>query len=277
MRRLLREPLVHFLLIGAALFVAFGLAGKPSGGAAGSIVVSKAQVASLASGFTSTWQRPPTPAELEELIQDHVREEVYYREALTLGLDKDDATIRRRLRQKMEFFSDDLVPQMAPTDAELAEYLKAHPQTFRAGPRFSFSHVYLDPKKHGQNLSHDAARLLERLARSGDRVDAARWGDSIALEHAFHDLPEEEVVKRFGAPFAASLSKLSLGRWEGPIESGYGAHLVFLDTRTAGAVPELSAVRDRVAREWTDARRLEANEAFYQGLLKKYRVTIERP
>jgi len=132
MKRLLREPLVHFLLIGTALFLAFDLAGKRDDGAPGTIVITREQLASLASGFTRTWQRPPTDEEMEGLIQNRLREEVFCREALALGLDKDDAVIRRRLRQKMEFVSEDLAAQGEPTDAELGAYLKEHPNEFRA-------------------------------------------------------------------------------------------------------------------------------------------------
>jgi hypothetical protein len=132
MKRLLREPLVHFLLIGAALFVVFGLLGKDTGTVPGAIVITKEQIASLAADFQRTWQRPPTTDEREALIQDRLREEVYYREAMALGLDKDDPIIRRRLRQKMEFISEDVAAQAEPTDAELAAYLSAHPDAFRA-------------------------------------------------------------------------------------------------------------------------------------------------
>jgi hypothetical protein len=277
MKRLLNEPLVHFLLLGAALFVVFGFAGKRTDGAPGKIVVTEGQTASLEFGFTRTWQRPPTPEELEGLIQDRVREEVYCREAMALGLDKDDTIIRRRLRQKMEFISDDLVAQIEPTDAELSAYLRAHPDSFRVEPRYTFSQIYLSPEKHGTDLARDAERLLARLARAGAEADASRLGDPFLLEHTFDAVPAGEVAKQFGDKFASTLGELAIGRWQGPVESGYGVHLVFIGARTDGGVPELAMVRSAVHREWANGRRLEANETFYQGLLKKYSVTIERP
>jgi len=277
MRRLLREPLVHFLLIGAALFVVYGLFGKGAGGAPGTIVITKGQIASLTSGFTRTWQRPPTPEELEGLIQDRVREEVYCREAVGLGLDKDDTVIRRRLQQKLEFISDDLVAQADPSDDELNAYLQSHPDSFRAEPRFTFKQVYLSPERHGADLGRDAARLRAQLERAGAKVDVSRFGDPSLLEHTFDAVPEGEVSKQFGEKFAGSLGELAPGRWQGPIESGYGVHLVFVGARTDGGVPRLATIRDQVRREWLNAKRLEANQKVYEGLRKKYSVTVERP
>jgi hypothetical protein len=277
MKRLLREPLVHFLLIGAALFAVSGFVGKRADTAPGAIVITRGQIASLASGFTRTWQRPPTADELEGLIQDRVREEVYYREATALGLDKDDTIIRRRLRQKMEFVSEDVAAQAEPTDAELDTYLREHPDAFRVEPRFTFRQVYLSQEKHGADLARDAAGMLASLTKARPGAEASRFGDPFLLGNAFDDVPAGEVAKQFGESFAARLAEVTPGRWQGPIESGYGLHLVFVASRTDASVPELATIHDAVRREWVNAKRLEANEAFYRGVLKKYNVTIDRP
>jgi hypothetical protein len=277
MKTLLREPLVHFLLLGAGLFVAFGLVGERTGREPGEIVATQAQIESLAIGFARTWQRPPTDTELEGLIQDYIREEVYYREAMALGLDKDDIVIRRRLRQKMEFVTDDVTAQAEPTNAELSAYLKAHPETFRVERRFTFSQVYLNPDRHGQNLARDAELLRAKLNEAGVKADVSALGDPFLLNHTFEATPGSEVAKQFGEAFATKLGALSPGQWQGPVESGYGVHLVFVGQRTGGRVPALKEVREAVRREWANAERLEANEKLYQGLLKRYKVTIERP
>ncbi len=277
MKRWLHEPLVHFLLLGAALFLVFGLFGKPSGGKPGAIVVTQGQIASMVSGFTSTWQRPPTPEELERLIQDRVKEEVYSREAMALGLDQDDTIIRRRLRQKMEFLSDDVAAQAEPSDAELSAYLQEHPDSFRIEPRFTFRQVYLSPERRGESLAQDTAQVLAQLRQAGGEADISQLGDPFLLERAFDAVPEGEVAKLFGDKFAVRLAELTPGSWQGPVESGYGVHLVFVGDRTDGGVPALGDVRDAVYREWANAKRLDANEAFYRSLRKKYSVTIERP
>jgi hypothetical protein len=277
MKRILREPLLHFLLLGAAIFAAYGLVSKRISAEPGKIVISAGQVAAMAEGFTRTWRRPPTGEEIEGLIKDRVQEEVYCREAMALGLDKDDSIIRRRLRQKIEFVTDDVTALAEPTDDQLGAYLKAHADTFRVQRQFTFSQVYLNPERHGENLVRDTAELLVQLQQAGDNTDVSELGDSFLLEHNFQSLPTSEVVKQFGEKFAAKLGELSTGQWDGPIESGYGVHLVRISERTEGQVPELAEVRDAVRREWANARRLEANDKFYQELLNRYVVTIERP
>lgn len=276
MKKILRAPLLHFLLLGTAIFAAYGLMSRRTGDEPGKIVISEGEVAAMAEGFARAWQRPPSRDELEGLIRDRVQEEVYCREAMALGLDKDDTIIRRRLRQKMEFVSDDVAALGEPTEYDLGAYLKAHADTFRVPRQFTFSQVYLNPQRRGENLVKDTAELLAQLQQAGDKADVAKLGDSFLLEHKFQSLPASEVVKQFGEKFATRLGELSLGQWDGPIESGYGVHLVWISERTEGRVPELAEVRDAVRREWANARRLEANDKFYQELLKRYVITIER-
>jgi hypothetical protein len=197
--------------------------------------------------------------------------------ALALGLDKDDIIIRRRLRQKMEFVTDDVVAQIQPTDDELNAYLIAHPDPFRLRQLFSFSQVYLDPRKHGEDLARDTAQLLVQLNQAGGGADVSALGDSLSLEHTFAAVPGSEVANQFGKNFAAKLGELASGQWQGPVESGYGAHLVFISERTEGRLPGLTEVRDAVRREWDNAQRLEAKEKRDEAMLKRYVVTIDRP
>lgn len=277
MKQLFREPLLHFLLLGAGLFVGFGLVDKRTSGEPGKIVITQGQIEHLAAGYNRVYGRPVSPEELEGLIDDYVREEVYYREALALGLDRDDPVIRNRLRLKMEFISDDVAAQAEPTEEQLRRYLQEHPDTFRIEPRFTFSQVYLNPERHRESLAHDAAQLLTQLNQAGDKADVSELGDPFLLEHNFAALAASEVVKQFGEKFAARLGELPRDQWQGPVESGYGVHLVFVLETTQGRVPTLEEVRDAVRREWANARRLEVNEKFYQNLLKRYTVTVERP
>jgi hypothetical protein len=276
MKRILQEPLLHFLLLGAALFLAYGVMPSPGVGAgADEIVVTMGQVENLAATFTKTWQRPPTPEELTGLVRGRVREEVYYREAMAMGLDKDDTVIRRRLRQKMEFISEDVTAQTEPTDEELADYLQTHPDSFRIEPTFTFRQLYLNPEKHNENLSHDAEQLIAKLNEAGANEDTASLGDLLMLAHQFAAASASEISHLFGDQFSAKLPELTPGQWLGPIESGYGVHLVRVSERTEGRLPALAEVRDAVRREWDNARRLEANDKFYQELLKRYTVKIE--
>ncbi len=278
-KSLLREPLVHFLLLGAGLFLidAWLRAAAPAARASTEIVVSEARIASLAQNFRRTWQRPPTKEELDGLIESFVKEEVMVREALALGLDRDDAIIRRRLQQKMEFVSEEAAALARPTDEDLAKYLAANADAFRAEPRVSFKQAYLDPGKRGAQLPTDAKRLLDAL--NGARPpDPAQAGDRLLLlEPRYEDTPQAEVARLFGADFAAALVKLPVGRWVGPITSGYGAHLVRVDALAPGGMPALDEARPLVEREWANAKRQELGKAFYDKLRAKYAITVQTP
>jgi len=276
MKRVLHEPLVHFLVLGAVLFVAYRLVSTPGRSEGrGEITVTQGQIDNLISGFSKAWRREPTPDELAGLIRDHVQEEVYCREAIALGLDKDDTIIRRRLRQKMEFISEDLAAQGEPSEAELAGFLRTHSDSFRSEPRFTFRQVFLDPEKHGANLARDAAQILSQLNRAHSGADAAAAGDPFLLDSEFTSMTSGDMTRQFGPRFLTRLQALEPGRWQGPVESGFGVHLVLVTERIEGRMPALAEVRDAVRREWEEARRVKANEAFYRKLLARYTVRIE--
>lgn len=274
MRKVLSEPLVHFLLLGALLFAGYEWMnrGQPE---PGRIVVAQGQIDSLKASFTRVWQRPPTPSELDGLIQDHIREEVLAREAKALGLDLDDTVIRRRLRQKMEFIAHDLATLEEPTEADLREFLAKHEERFRIEPRLTVRQIYLNPSQRGDALERDAERLLAELNRPGAKVDFRSLGDATMLNPELVDVPAGEVSRQFGEEFAQYVESLPVGLWKGPVSSGYGMHLVIVETRTPGRTPELAEIREEIVREWAEARRREQNEQFYQELRKQYAVTIE--
>ena len=274
-KNLVREPLLHFLLLGAMIFGAFKFISSGTIDP-GKILITQGRIESLEVAFSRTWRRPPTASELEGLIRDYVREEVFAREAVALGLDKDDTIIRRRLRQKLEFVSEDVAAHAEPTDEQLRAYMKEHADAFRGDRRFTFRQVYLNPQQHGANLRRDMSQLLAQLRRSGGQTDISAVGDSLLLENEFKGIAAAEVVKQFGEQFAATLGEVPVGQWQGPLESGFGVHLVLMTERTDGSMPALEDVRAAVRREWMNASRLEANEKFYGTLLQRYNVTIER-
>jgi hypothetical protein len=276
-RGLLREPLVHFFVAGVALFAVWE--GRSNGAATRTdrIVVSAATVETLAGNWARIRHRPPTAAELEGLIDDHIREEVLYREALALGLDRDDTIIRRRLRQKLEFVSEDVAVQVEPTEAQLEAFLSENPDAFRVEPRHSFRHVFLSPGRRGAALGRDAEQLLAALNQPGETQRVEEEGDPFLLPFEFDATPSEEVRRLFGEEFAVALPTLEPGRWQGPIRSGYGVHLVLVERRVPGRVPALGEVRDSVRREWMAKTRRDTNEAFHQRLRSRYTVAVERP
>jgi hypothetical protein len=224
-----------------------------------------------------TWQRPPTAQELDALIRDYVREEVYSREAMTLGLDSEDVIIRRRLKQKLEFMTEDVAAQLEPTEEELRTYLKAHSDAFRVEQRFTFKQIYLNPELRRNDLARSAAQLLAKLQTFDAKIDVSNLGDALLLEHDFNAVPASEITRQFGDKFVAKLAELPIGQWQGTIESGFGVHLVYVSDRIEGRIPPLKEVRSAVRREWANAQRQKANEQFYSGLLERYTVIIESP
>jgi PPIC-type PPIASE domain len=275
LQTILREPLLHFLVLGALLFVLFDLVGAPREAPKDRIVVSAAQIENLALLFRRTWRRPPTQAELDGLIADHVKEEILYREALALGLETDDIVIRRRLRQKMEFISEDIAAQAEPTEAELQAFLAEHAERYREPARVSFSQVYLSPERRGAAARSDAERVL--VALDAGRTDPAVSGDPFLLEQDYRLQTPHDIERLFGERFAAGIAELPVGHWAGPLESGYGLHVVLVRERTQSQLPALDEVREPVLRDWRAARRDEANQAFYDALRARYDVTVERP
>lgn len=270
MGRLLREPLLHFLVLGALLFVVYGWMGGGVTDRTREIVVDAGRIASLQAQFERVWQRPPTAAERAGLVETFVREEVLYREGLALGLDRDDPVIRRRVGQKMGFIADGLAPR-APTEQELQAWLDAHPADYEIEARTSLEQVFFDPQRHGAALDGELGRAQAALAGG---AAAATIGDRTLLPAWLEHVPASEVERQFGRAFATAVAQLPVGAWE-PVRSGYGVHLVRVVAREDAHGPALGAVRAEVERDLLHARAQEANEAFYQELRARYTVRIE--
>ena len=282
MRRVLKEPLFHFLLIGAALFAVFGWArvGERSGDDS-TIVVSAGRIQQLAGIFAKTWQRPPTKQELQGLIDDFVLEEIYYRQAREMGIDRDDTVIRRRLRQKLEFLTDDAAALVEPSDEELAAYLAENEERFRRDSVYSFRQIYINPEKHGNDGSDgkngdglvDYVEKTLAALRAGETVQ----GDSGLLPESHAGAAGRTVNATFGRGFAEQLDALEMGSWQGPVESGLGVHLVLVQSREPGVVPPLEEIRPVVEREWANEKRIEMREKMNEDLKGDYDIVIEWP
>lgn len=269
-KKLLREPLVHFLLIGAALFMFYGLTNEKGSEAPNRIVVNSGQVEQLSANFKRTWLRPPTKGELNALVENYVREEVFYREALAMGLDQNDPQVRRRMRMKLEFILEDLSAQEV-TDEELTVFLQKHPDKFRSEAQLSFQQVFLNPDKR-KDLATDAKKLLVSL-NGGYKPETL--GDSTLVPSEYSLATQSEIARSFGERFAEDAIKLVLGDWTGPVYSAYGGHLLKVSERVEAHLPELADIRALVEREYQVQRRKEQKNLAYQKLREGYEVTIE--
>jgi hypothetical protein len=277
--KFLREPLVHFLFIGAAIYLLYGAFAETAPEETDkTIVVSAAEVEWMQTSWQKRWNRPPTPEELDGLIQQYIRETVLYREALTMGLNKHDQVIRRRLAQKLEFLAKDLVALIPPTDEELVAYFDAHKDRYQQPALYTFTHVFIDPDKRGNATLEDAEAIKTTLMARGDAIeDAGALGDNFMLQSYYPEKDPLEIQKLFGSGFAESLMDLTPGQWHGPVLSGYGTHLVYVSSIHEPSPPVFAQVREQVVQDWTSEKSEELNEQFYANLRDSYTIVIEEP
>lgn len=273
---LAKEPLVQFLVFGVALFGVYAVVAEPEPSSdRDRIVVTAGEVERLANYWEKRRLRPPAPDELARMISEHVREEVLYREALALGLDRDDAVIRRLMRQKYEFVTQDLGFVPKPDRQTLLDWYDANAERYRTAPRLSFTQVQVSLDRRGTAGEQDALLMLASL-RAGTSPGAI-GGDGQLLQADHREVPVYEIAALFGPGFAESLAELEPGKWSGPIQSGYGLHLVRVDKRAEGALPSFETVEAQLLADWTYEQRQMANDEIFARLLGRYEVVVERP
>ena len=277
-RRVLCEPLVHFLAAGAVLFGLSALAGESwgLGGGRERIHVSAGKIRQLRETWTRRWGAEPTEEQLRGVVDDFVREEVLYREAIASGLDRDDVVVRRRLAQKVEFLAQNVAAAVAPSETELQEYFGRHAQRYAVPEQVGFSHVYFSRSARGAEAERVARDALAGL-RSGriTVAETSRLGDRFMLQSEYPPQTRAQIRDLFGAEFAARVFELPAGEWAGPVPSSYGAHLVHVRLRVASRVPDLDEVRRQVVRDFEDERLRSAADRYYEGLRRRYDIDVD--
>lgn len=264
-KQALREPLVHFLAAGSALFLLMGQFGAEDS-LDRSITINEADVARLASQWEQTWRRPPTPPILDNLIRDYIKEEIYFREAMRLGLDLDDPVIRRRLRAKMEFLATAQIQNMEPSQAALQSFYAANKIRYAEKPVYSFDQQFLGEDE-------DAAKASVMALNAGKPVQAQPLSVASSMDKAASDT----IAREFGDGFADSLRTLAQGRWSGPVQSGFGWHAVRVREVVPSGTPPLSNIRQRVSNDWRAQTQAKREAAAYQALLDGYDIRIAKP
>jgi parvulin-like peptidyl-prolyl isomerase len=279
-KRLLREPLIHFLLIGVVLFAVDHYL-EPARGVAPSskqIQLSLDDLGQLVMLFQAQWRRQPTAQELSRLVENKVQEEILYREALAMGLDKDDTIVKRRMAQKLRFLAEDVAAAREPDTAEIWSWFEKNKTMFAQPSRVSFRHLYFAPDRRGQSARDDAARTLSKLAgQPQDAKLAASLADPFMFQDYYRDRAPDYLGKEFGPQFAQAVAKLAPGSWQGPIESGYGWHLVFIDTVIPGRVPDFEEIEGDVKSAWLNEQKEKAWDQAYKELRAKYTVLLPAP
>lgn len=272
MKKLLKEPIVLIIIIGGLFYLLNGWLTKKSIPEEKKIELSTSQIQQIAGQFSKTWMRQATDEELQALIKEHIRDEVYYREAMAMGLDKNDAVIRRRMRQKLEILLNDMAAARVPSNQVLTNFMNENEEKFSKDPVISFQQIYLNPDKRS-DIKSDAISILEDL-KNGKKSE--ELGDATMLGYAFNEYTQSEITRQFGEKFTQQIIKLRPGDWQGPVFSSMGVHIVKIDVFTSGKMPQLSEIRDKVEREWMAETSKELKDEAFEELLKDYEIVIEK-
>lgn len=278
---MLKEPLLHFLMIGAALFLIYAWRDShvpvpmgQVGERTTQVNVTQQNIDQMNSLFVKTYQRLPTEKEQKGLVEDFIRSEIYYREALAIGLDRDDEVLKRRLRQKMEFIYEDISSWAEPTNEDLQAFMEKHREKYLTDPRLAFHQVYISPIQRRLRAESDARQILAQLIAGGNPNS---FGDPTLLETEIPLTSLYDIKKQFGEEFGEKLLELKPGGWAGPIPSAFGLHLVLVREAFGSRLPGLSEVRETVHREWTAKKQKELKDASYAKIRERYSVIVEKP
>lgn len=270
----IKEPLLHFIVLGALVFALYGFIG-PDKPADDEIVVTRGQQEHLVTAFTRTWQRPPTQAEFSGIVDDWIHEEIAYREGLGMGLDIDDTIIRRRLRQKLEVLAEDIVSMAEPTEEILQQYLEENQSAYTREPVYTLRQIYFSVDERGASAAQDAGQALLLLNTDSTLTNAENVGDPLSLRHRFVGERESALAATFGNEFADGLRDFEPGKWQGPIRSGYGLHLVLVEEFSAGHALTLEEAERDVRRDWANEQRVMGIDRLYDELRQRYTITVE--
>jgi hypothetical protein len=275
--KFLREPLVQFFFIGMCIYGAYALYGTSEEDFENNtIVVDSGRIDLFISAWEQRWNRPPTKQELNGLINQFIREDIFYREAIAMGLDKDDPITRRRMAQKLKFLTRDIASLKEPANGELERYFEENKDQFKADDLITFSHVFIDPDKRGEATLDDARLLLSELQAAGSSdVNVSGLGDRFMLQNYYPQKTELEIRKQFGSGFATAVMQLEPGQWHGPVLSGYGTHLVYVYALDIAPLPVFEDVQASVLQDWQEEQQEEFNEAFFESLKSRYEIVIE--
>ena len=280
LKRWLREPLLHFLLIGLVMFVVYNALYPNSGQGdrLSRIELTADDLRQLELAWAAKWQRPPGPEELRNLVAAKVREEILYREGLALGLDKEDTIVKRRMAQKVEFLSEDVSTIRDPGVKELKAWFEKNASLFALPSRVTFRHLYFSFDRRGERSRADATRALAKLAgQPADSPATVNLADPFMYQSYYADRTPEYVANVFGTKFAQALSQLKpAASWQGPIESGFGWHLVWVDSLTSGRVPDFEEVEQEVKNEWVAEQRTEARRKAFETMKTRYEIILPK-
>jgi hypothetical protein len=240
------------------------------------VVITKGEIQWLEDNWLKLWNRPPTPEERKGIINQLVREKVLYKAAVEMGLDKEDVIIRRRMVQKIEFLTSDIIAPPVPEKGDLEGYFKENLTQYKAPDAITITQVFFDPDKRGEKTLVDADKTLALLKRQGEpKGDMKGFGDVFMLQGYYPERSKRELGKLFGSEFASTVFELEPDTWNGPILSGYGTHLVYVHSLNQATPPVFNDVANIVEKDWQEKKVQELNEAYIESLMSRYQIVIE--
>ena len=272
MKKILNEPFFHFILLGIALFILYGLVNDKTN-SKNTILINDFDVNSIIASWEMQWKRPPTEKELQNLIASKIKQEIFYQEALKMNLDHNDEIIKRRLAQKMQFLSDDIASLNEPTEAELQEYYKDHANKYLAPISYSLYQIVFIQDKRTNNRK-DALETLEQFPNA-TFDEMKNWGDQLPFSYYFEGVTANELALQLGSKFPEALLDKEINKWIGPIPSGFGYHLVYITQKTEPYLPDFEVRRKDVIRDFEYDKQEEFNKLIYKELKKKYNIEMD--
>ncbi|WP_438864387.1 peptidyl-prolyl cis-trans isomerase [Neptunicella sp.] len=273
--KMLREPILQFMLIALLLFILnLFINGAKKSGATQQIVVTQGQIEQISNQYRLVAGRLPSKQELRALVDDFVNEEVFYREAIAIGLDEDDTIVRRRMKQKLTFLAQDTASSEDPSDAQLLDWFKVRRLEYRFPARISFRHVLISQDLRGEQAISDAQQGLLNL-QAGAKPES--MGDPSVIPAKLSHLSKQRISSLFGENFASSIFAGVEGKWFGPVSSPLGIHLVFITQREPSIDPEFSEIKDKLKVDWIEAKREEAAKNYLARIRQRYSVEVDWP
>lgn len=275
-RRLLTEPLVHFFTVGALVFFAYWLQDtEPAALDDQHIEISANDVRQIIVAWLAQGRSPLTQAQLQSLIDQKVSEEVLFREGLALGLDRNDEIIKRRVAQKMDFLAADVAALQLPEKTQLLEWFSAHSERFLQPPQINFHQRYFSPDQRAGTARNDAVAALEEIAdKTAGSAEVMAIGDAFMLRNYYSNASPDLLLKDFGPTFATELFKLEPGSWRGPIQSGYGWHLVFVESLEPPRLPDFDEIEAQVKAAWHNERYIEIKQTALDEMRSRYTIIV---
>ena len=272
MKKLFKEPLLHFILLGFIFFGLYNVVNKQSDSDS-VILIDDFDMKNIIASWEMQWQRLPTDEELKSLIWQNIKQEIFYQEALKMNLDHNDEIIKRRLAQKMQFLSNDLATMSEPTEEDLKEYYKEHAQKYLLPYSYSLYQIIFSPDKRNDPKS-DANDLLGKI-RNVDPDQISNRGDAMPFPFYFKQTDADELKRQLGNKFSDALENLPLEQWAGPVVSGFGYHLVYITDRKKPQIPDFESLKDELKRDFEYDKQQKMDQMIFEELKKQYQIEYD--